>query len=286
MTIHVFYHSADFDGICSGAIIYRYLRSLAISEPDIAMRPINYGRPFPWDAIKHDDYVIMADFSLQPYSDMARLARICHLTWIDHHASAIENVDKNTMGLRDTRFAGCELAWQYYRHDKIPRAVHLMGRYDVWDNENEPDAMPFQYGLRMYSEAQDPKHEIWDRLFLGEVDAILEKGRAILEYVREENRKYCSTMFELHWQGLRWLVANRLMCNSSLFESRFNPEIHDAMMAFGFLRDKWKFSLYTTKPELDMSEIAARMGGGGHRKASGFLLDHIPFFIPEGNDHA
>lgn len=40
----MFYHSADLDGFCSGAII-KY------SFPECELIPINYGDTFPWEII-------------------------------------------------------------------------------------------------------------------------------------------------------------------------------------------------------------------------------------------
>ena len=283
--IRCFYHSADFDGICSAAIVYHNFRE---QQMDVKLHPINHGEPFPWDEIERTDEVIMVDFALQPADDMRRLAVLCDLTWIDHHVTAIESVPRTLRGIRDTKHAGCELTWTYYRMATMPRVVTLLGRYDVWDHDGEPDAMPFQYGLRMDPDLQDPSSPKWAALLSNDplvpsiVQTILIRGRTILEYVQEENRKYCSTMFEVEWQGLRFLVANRMMCNSLLFDSRFDVEKHDAMMAFGWRHGGWNFSMYTTKPDVDVSVIAKKMGGGGHRKAAGFKCEDIPFALPRG----
>jgi len=61
-----FYHNADLDGQCSGELIRRVL-------PNCELIGINYGDPFPWDSIVPGETVYMADYSLQPHSDMKRL---------------------------------------------------------------------------------------------------------------------------------------------------------------------------------------------------------------------
>jgi hypothetical protein len=62
--------------------------------------------------------------------------------------------------------------------------------------------------------------------------------------------------------------------NSNSFESAYNPEFHDAMMPFNYdgQTRMWNFSLYTTKPEVDILSIAKQYGGGGHKQACGFQL--------------
>jgi hypothetical protein len=42
---------------------------------------------------------------------------------------------------------------------------------------------------------------------------------------------------------------------------------------------KWTVSLYGVphRPDLDLSPIAVKHGGGGHRQACGFTTDQLPF---------
>jgi nanoRNase/pAp phosphatase (c-di-AMP/oligoRNAs hydrolase) len=46
-------------------------------------------------------------------------------------------------------------------------------------------------------------------------------------------------------------------------------------MLFTFNGSKWVVSLYTKNPDIDVSEIAYRYGGGGHKAAAGFVTDDI-----------
>ena len=52
------------------------------------------------------------------------------------------------------------------------------------------------------------------------------------------------------------------------------------MIVFVYNGDKWKVSLYTKKDDIDVSIIAQKYGGGGHKKASGFRCDKLPFGCP------
>ena len=73
-----FYHSADLDGHCSGAIVkHKY--------PECELIGINYGDEFPWDDLDIDDPIYMVDFSLQPFDQMIKLGKHFNLIWIDHH---------------------------------------------------------------------------------------------------------------------------------------------------------------------------------------------------------
>lgn len=65
--------------------------------------------------------------------------------------------------------------------------------------------------------------------------------------------------------------------NSLAFDTIYDEKLHDLMMMFQYegARSLWKFSIYTTKPEIDCSLIAKSLGGGGHRSASGFQLKDL-----------
>jgi hypothetical protein len=257
-----FYHSADQDGRCSGAIVKEV-------HPECELIGINYGQPFPWETILSDELVYMVDFSLQPFSDMIRLKEACGaLVWIDHHKSAIEERDLADVpfnGMQVIGKAGCELVWECLVDSVLPRAVFLLGRYDVWDWMNHPGAMEFQKGVWQFD--TDPNNsEFWSRLFIDDdlVEEITRAGGLLLAAQKKDNESYLrSCGFETELDGLRVLAVNKGLTNSTVFDSGYDPEKHDAMLSFCWYRDKWKISLYAEKPEVDVSAICKARGGGG-----------------------
>lgn len=61
-----FYHSADLDGHCSGAIVKQMHKSCEIIG-------IDYGDKFPYEVIEDGEIIFMVDFSLQPFDRMIKL---------------------------------------------------------------------------------------------------------------------------------------------------------------------------------------------------------------------
>ncbi|MFH1691831.1 MAG: hypothetical protein ABIC68_04600 [Candidatus Omnitrophota bacterium] len=278
-----FYHSADLDGHCSGAIV-------KLKYPDCEMFGINYGDAFPWDKIEKGEKVFMVDFALQPFKpNMIKLFNKCELIWVDHHKSAIDEFEKIQLneglyiqGARcfDNSQAGCELTWEYLFDTDVPRAVKLLSEYDVW-NHSDADTLPFQFGLRMY-ETHPNEQSLWMQLFgidgLNPLDQIIGEGTIILSYQATENKKYCSACsFETELDGLKCIAINKMLTNSQIFDSVWNPEKYDAMLSFGYRKGSWTVSLYSNKPEIDVSKIAKARGGGGHKGAAGFQCDILPF---------
>jgi uncharacterized protein len=282
-----FYHSADLDGHCSGAIV-------KLRYPDCEMIGINYGDPFPWDSLKLGEDVWLVDFCLQPFEDMIILNGACSLTWIDHHKTSIESQEQyhflaSKQQVLNMDQAACELTWKTcYPGMPFPKAVYYLGRYDIWKHADVPGALEFQYGMRFEEDTRpsDTTMLFWKDVILGPIDGgynytleeIEELGHTLLEHERRQNAKYAeSCAFLVHLDGLRCIAINKGLANSLLFESVYDPEQHDAMLSFVWRKGRWNFSLYATKPEVDVSAICKARGGGGHKGAAGFQANVLPW---------
>jgi oligoribonuclease NrnB/cAMP/cGMP phosphodiesterase (DHH superfamily) len=272
----VFFHSSDADGWCSGAIIKQKF-------PECETIGINYGDEFPWHKINKNELTCMVDFSLQPFSDMIKLNKKSNLIWIDHHKSAIKEAEKNhfvaSFGQKlEIGRGACELVWEYFHSDPVPKAVRLLSLYDVWKLEEGTEEL--QNGLRLYDTHPD-NTELWRELFLPHSAVLqdcLEKGKFLLQKQRNDNESYAKACaFETELDGLKVIAINRGQTNSKIFESVYDPERHDAMAAFVFRGNFWTVSLYTDKDNIDVSEVCKARGGGGHQQAAGFQTYEFPF---------
>jgi oligoribonuclease NrnB/cAMP/cGMP phosphodiesterase (DHH superfamily) len=284
-----FYHSADLDGHCSGAIV-------KFIYPECDMLGINYGQDFPWSEIGENEIVYMVDFSLQPFSDMEKLNQLCHLIWIDHHKTAIQDaIDSGTVfyGIQRDGIGACALVWEFLCDgEDTPNAVQLLAEYDVWDH-SRTETLPFQYGMRFEENTTPENQDLWRPLFRDVfVGDIINTGETILKYEDRQNEKFCKAYsFETIMPayppsqdeippGYKAIACNRGFTNSKLFESVYDPKIHDMMVTFCRLKlpaHKWTVSMYSTKENVDCGAVAKAFGGGGHKGAAGFQCDELPF---------
>ena len=215
----ILWHRADFDGVCSAAIVKKFV-------PDAELHGIDYGDDFPWHKVASEDCanamkdygevphdwrrtVYLVDFSLKR-EEMEMLAAYAHLIWCDHHKSALEDcAGLDILGCRSTKRSGCELTWEWCSTEFLgessepPEAVRLLGRYDVWDAENPDWARieAFQFGLRSVEGAMDPTDPTWTSLFdpdpVENPDEITVldvecRGQAILSYRDQEAKSQCA----------------------------------------------------------------------------------------------
>ena len=284
--IQVFYHGADLDGYCSGAIVGIH------HNWDVSFYPMNHGDPFPWDDIRENDTVYVVDYVLNPFSDMMKLNNMCKLIWIDHHQSAINDYTEALMkgelnfidGLRLDGIAACELCWHFLNdHMNVPRAVHLLSMYDVWKHQDIPGCLEFQYGMKQISNQYPTNIELWEKLIKNDqrdfIDKIIDNGSIVLQYEKTRNEKLCQFAFETVIDGHPAIALNKGVASSIAFESIYTPDKHNLMIAFFRNKGKWVVSLYTGRNDIDVSIIAKKYEGGGHRQAAGFNCSVLPFDI-------
>lgn len=296
----VIYHSADFDGIFCREIARKFMPDATLIGWDFGDKPL---------AIPTEGTIYVMDLPVDRVFDIKfdRFHPFLQRTiWIDHHKSSIETHPETVPGYRIDGVAACRLVWQWFavaqhnaQHqtnealqvplpseehfiDRVvpePWAVRLAGEYDVWD-KRDPDAELFQHGLR----SQQISEKQWGWL-LGNnkyfTSNLLDQG-TVLQYAKtQENAAIIAKNgFDVQWEGLTFLACNASHYNSHLFTAGIKPH-HDALL--GFCRranGTWSISLYGVPgKDIDLSQIARRNGGGGHRGACGFTSETIPLFL-------
>ena len=219
---------------------------------------------------------------------MIELDRLSKLIWIDHHKSAIEEyeqhnkyIDATIDGTRFDGIAACELTWSYFSEiHTIPVGITLLSKYDTWQLEDER-VVPFQYGFRTWNYDTSPNNQsLWQMVFTGKIpiDTIVEMGKIIVAYKTIEDSEYIkSYSYEVDFNGYAGLAINRGAISSLAFKSKWDKTLYDIMISFVMKGNKWYVSLYTDKPEVDVSILAKKYGGGGHKQAAGFNTIKLPF---------
>ena len=292
MTTHtICYHSADIDGFCSGAIAKLHLLKCGIKSDEIRLIGWNYGDPVP--SIPDSQQVIMTDISFPPES-MADIKRRCHLTWIDHHVTAIKDGDimgyNSGPGFRKVGDSASMLAWIFFFGPHVPDAVYWVDRYDVWKKEDpkSPEltwemVMEVQYGLRFHMSPPntDKGFEQWAILLADSdrMDEVIADGSLIYQAEKKSNEIRCSKAFDLIFEGVKFAAINNTLAGSAVLDSYARSD-HDALMVFSFhgRRQEWDVSMYKNEKsdqDIDLSLIAKRYGGGGHASSCGFRTGDV-----------
>ncbi len=280
----VIHHSADYDGVFSREIARKFIQDAKLIGWD-------FGQPkIPWS---NDGKVYIID--LPPdccdLPDINEVGR--RLIWIDHHKSSIEKWPDVIEGYRIDGVSASRLAYQWFtvgnelptKHQFLDRkvtepfALTLVGEYDVWQHENSNgEDITFQFGL-------DTREELdWETLLSlrdGDeyVKYLLYRGESAQKCYRKRDADIVRQRgFDLDFEGRKFIALNTARCNSQSFEAGVKPE-HDGCLAFYWNGKTFVVSLYgvSDKPEVDLSVIAVKHGGGGHKQACGFQSKSLPW---------
>jgi oligoribonuclease NrnB/cAMP/cGMP phosphodiesterase (DHH superfamily) len=160
----------------------------------------------------------------------------------------------------------------------MPTIVKMLGRYDVWDF-SEYGSIPLnalQVGIKLWD--HHPKSANWKGWLASntKVEEISTQGEAILRFRESTYAGYIQNFaFHTTFENYKAVCCNAPEFRNQLFDS-VDPTTYDIMVPFSFNGKTWKVSLYTTNPAIDVSEIAKKYGGGGHKQAAGFVCKELP----------
>jgi hypothetical protein len=300
----VIYHSADYDGIFCREIAWKFLGPKEGEESDCRLIGWNFGDPLIEVPAQGEIYIL--DLSPECLVGSGTGFDVSRLIWIDHHKTSIEKFDSRINGYRIDGVAACRLTWQWLgqsgahavsighgyilpekqdfldRKVTEPLAVRLAGEYDIWD-KRDPRAETFQYALRCSNQPDESFQSLLQddsptEQLIGEM---LKLGEAAQHYAQRTDASVCKyRTWLMEWEGFKFLCVNSARFNSLFFASRDLPETgHDALLGFCYDGKCWTVSLYHAKhrTDLDLSVIAKKYGGGGHRGACGFTTQKLPF---------
>jgi oligoribonuclease NrnB/cAMP/cGMP phosphodiesterase (DHH superfamily) len=271
------YHHNDLDGRCA-AFWIKYFNK----ESKIEFIECNYNMEIPINKIDKNEEIWIVDFSF-PIDLMRKVLDMTpNVIWIDHHKTAVDKYKDFTptlKGLRKDGTAGCVLAYQFCSNNYIPEMVpeftRLIGNYDVWNFKDGDDSDLFY--TAMLGHDSNPEKGVWENL----IDSpnflirIIKEGKIIKNWNKEWAKNYLkSWAFETEFEGYNCIAMNLAQCGSKYFDSVSDK--YDIMLPFVFNGENYSVSLYSTK--IDVSEIAKKYGGGGHRGAAGMTLN-IDTFI-------
>jgi hypothetical protein len=274
------YHSRDLDGWMSAAIV-------RLKYPDVELLGWSYGDPVPdWENVVDGHKVVMCDISF-PVDVMEHYLKYNDLVWIDHHISAIlawqsiemfdiDNKLPKLKGLRDAKFAACELTWEYYfPEEPMPEIVRLLGRYDCFGHkgtDEEQKVLEFQYGARSFiSNPNEAYRELVDNIHCDHTDLhIWSTGRGIYKYLCTEATQIYKKKFEITLDGCRFACVNQERFNPINFGIDYHKDGYDGFACFWYENEQFIYSLYNDNGEVDCSVICKKRGGGGYKGAAGF----------------
>lgn len=219
-------------------------------------------------------------------------------------------------GVRRNGEAGCVLTWKYVHwysnrgglvpesewdaNEKersaylpVPRMITLVGDRDIWAWKYGEETKNFFAGSQMHDTS--PHSEFWWKCMEHEIEPLpppntgnatarergerfwkrlLQDGETINKYKAATDEEVNKSLgFDTIFEGFKCWAINRGRISSDRLGGR-NKE-YDILLPYFHDGKQFIVSLYSEK--VDVSVLAKKHGGGGHKGAAGFQCNALPF---------
>lgn len=260
------YHANCCDGMGAAWVVHKALNE----NDDVEFIAANYQGELP--EVK-DAHVIIVDFSFKQ-DQMREIAKQANsVLVIDHHKTAqaelIPLIEQGIInGVFDMEKSGAMLAWNYFfPNEEPPRLIEHIQDRDLWKFElvgtREIQAALYSYPMEL---------ELWDDLMETDTGKLYLEGVAI-DRAHKKNVnglvEFCS-----YQSSIAGFLVPTLNCNYMFASDAGNILAKDAPFSATYQETEGyrKYSLRSVDGGMDVSEIASKFGGGGHKHAAGFKI--------------
>lgn len=278
----IVFHHNDADGKCAAAVINRYYKNQL--DERLWFCETDYKDEVSFHEVDKGESVFIVDFSFRP-EVMNQLLKITpNVHWCDHHKTAEkyeEEYAQHIVGYRDYNnkgLCGAECTWKYlFPKDPMPHGLVMLGDYDSWRMAYAPNTLAFYEGLKIRD--LDPVTGIWNELLDTSISAICTKmiisdGDVCIRY----RDQYCKMIrqdfgYSTEIEGFRAYAMNTQRFGSQGFGNLFDA----FQVCIAYIHDGHHFNVSLYSKNEDVSVIAKKYGGGGHRGAAGFSCKMLPW---------
>jgi len=226
--------------------------------------------PTDYDLYEREVFILDFSFTFDVMAYMASKAK--KLTVIDHHISSQERIEEvgtldNVEALFDLHASGALLTWQYFFPDEMaPMVIRHVSDRDLW-NFNIPGTKEICAALY-----EHPFELIWGLASLEscEYSVLKAEGELLVKIRDNQCSMLANTARLVEFAGYEVLAVNAPFfltsdtCNLMLKQ---NPDI--PFVFSYFIGKKGMGISMRGHDKVDLSELAASFGGGGHANASG-----------------
>jgi oligoribonuclease NrnB/cAMP/cGMP phosphodiesterase (DHH superfamily) len=287
------YHADCLDGFVAMLGVMQYAKK---DDIPFVSKPMYYGDVVPYELISNDTTVYIVDFSFDS-DTIFKLSERCKKVYIfDHHhgwkdeAAELQNHielnnDYTINVVFDESRSGALITWQELELP-VPDWVRAVSDRDLWKREI---MCSFEICHALLSHGLEV-NLFWLSLLEKGLDVdltlLIMEGLAIVR-ARDQMSKYLvdnsRTQIRLFGSETVDIVECPRVLISETLEMVNTLNAHyvtqlgrvDVSYAIGYHvadQNRWKYSLRADHGNVDLSIIAKRFGGGGHRRAASFYL--------------
>lgn len=241
--------------------------------PDTVFHPAQYGEEPP-RTLNPLDVAVIVDFSY-PRDVMKKMDKDgIKLVVLDHHKTAQANCEGLPFCKFDMNESGASLAWKHFFPIKqMPRLVLYIKDRDLWKFE-----MPHSSEINAWIQSFPMDFATYSYLYetleyTHGVENARNAGEAIERYKRQLVQQICKSAIVESVAGYEVPVVNTNVLMSEVGHELCKQYPKSKFGAYWFKRADGVIQ-YGARSigEFDVSEIAKKFGGGGHKNAAGWQM--------------
>jgi oligoribonuclease NrnB/cAMP/cGMP phosphodiesterase (DHH superfamily) len=288
------YHANCFDGFAAAWVVRKKLRDAGGQELNIEYIPAHYGDMKLMNSIQqdcyenaniNDDYIIL-DFSFPRDLMIQIYNKARSILVLDHHKTAEENCKGLDFCQFNMNESGASLAWKYFFPEReVPLMIQYIADRDLWKFEL-PDSKYVNAYIQSFPMTFNDYDYIHDTLSNYSLLEVINIGKGIERYKNSMVEAMCKNatlqLIGDYWVpvincSLLFSEVGHYMCQQEYeyIDHRNNTTYMNKppFAASYFIRadGKRQYSLRSIG-DFDVSEVAKKYGGGGHKNAAGFEI--------------
>lgn len=263
--IVVLYHNKCDDGFGAAFAAWKKFKEKAEYVGVIHDEP-------PPNSLRGKDVYIL-DFCYKKNILQELLSITRSLIVIDHHISMKEAVESVPQHLFDGTFShsGAVLTWQYFFPKKsVPKLLLHVEAQDLWK------FLPFTKELSASLRIRKQDFKVWSKVASdwessSKIKKYIEEGATILRYEDDLVEEAIEEAENVDFLGYKTLAVN-----SRAFVSKIGCRIYEKMPPIAIVWSERSGKIIVSLRSdgtVDVSRLAAKFGGGGHKTAAAFRLE-------------
>ena len=269
------YHGDCIDGFASAFACYYFMKTVN-KKKKVSFIPCQHQKPPPLVSGKN---VLICDFSYKFNTLKEMIKEANKLCILDHHITAekdLQNIS-NKNKLFDKTHSGAYITWAYFfGEDKVPLMIKYIEDNDIW-KKSMPNTRAFTSYIFNLPKTFDNYEKFLDDSYI--FNTVIPIG----EGMQKQNDNYIQ-------DGVKKIAINFMLIDTKLYfvgsvnTSVLKSEIGNTMFHFypnanfaccysnNTFTGETYISLRSVDNATDVSVIAEKFGGGGHRNAAGISV--------------
>ena len=272
--IVVFYHKECQDGFCGAWAAWKKLGDNADYVP-------LDNRMMESDKLDLTDKTVYFIDALPRSKDMIEkiVSQNKSVIGIDHHITNEPWMPLFTEHRFDLNKSGGVLAWEYFFPEKpVPMALLFIQDIDIWKW-----SLSETKDLAAYFELAEFNFDYWEKMVANMEDEnerkiIISKSELLTRYVDMRVKEIANEAYLVEFEGMKIMAVN-----SNALGSKVGNMLATNYPPIAIIWAETKDYIYASlrsDGSVDVSEIAKKYGGGGHKAAAGLRLkigEHFPW---------